>query len=742
MDRRAAPIPPALAIPGHGNHGGARGRTPRRRNVLCHIAHECGYTTVYKAEDCESHEPFRLAVFSPESAPPAVSLPSIEKLIALGQRMPELSCLVTSAGQDRARLWAAAPWVDGTSLAEWMLHHGRFPPDIVLEIARSMLRDLAAMERFGLVHGDIRVENVLLLPDGAICLPLPGLRAIARPHEGVAFGNVSPEACGTLAPERVVRDAPPTVSSDLFACGCVWWQLLCGRPPLGGGDTLARLRAAQTAAIDDFRRWATDVPTPLAEAITACLQKDPRKRPGSIAALSGQLGSLGRSGRQAIVRCLSAAARPQAPWLQAKRARAAKKHPHLMTAATLLVLAIVAVAWPLWVAANRPHTVASTSEKVKIRPIGPVSLVNDSHERARQRSAMSRQQEPTVVQAGYAEPLALSNILLLPAGGIIPADNLHLKPGQIVRASKGRARVAVPMQGLEVLPDRVTFENIDFVADNSLAMVADAGGTALIHVAGPECAFVGCSFQSGSGRPELTTAILVVHGAASGATNALPSARVRIKDCVFRRVAAAVESSGRGALALEMVNSLHLGPGPMVRLGRCPAPDEPLRIALSQVTLRDASAAVELRDEVPSSDAHVGEVDVDAAGCVFALPDDAAVFLLACERPPLQLLQGVKWTGRGSVVGPRVAFARWQRPNTQSKVVNDATLSISGLVRGRIDFAGPCDGNPSSSPHSPMLRSAGGLGFVGATRPASPRIWKRTPAISSAPPAQSSNSEG
>jgi hypothetical protein len=70
--------------------------------------------------------------------------------------------------------------------------------------------------------------------------------------------------------------------------------------------------------------------------------------------------------------------------------------------------------------------------------------------------------------------------------------------------------------------------------------------------------------------------------------------------------------------------------------------------------------------------------------------------MLACDRPPLQLLQGVKWAGRGSVVSPQVAFARWQRRGGQSETVNDATLSISGLVRGRIDFAGPFDGNPSN----------------------------------------------
>ena len=79
-----------------------------------------------------------------------------------------------------------------------MLRHGRFPPEVVLEIARSMLADLAAMESAGLVHGDIRVENVLLQADGTICLPQPGLRGVIRPHEGIAYLDLSPEACGSL----------------------------------------------------------------------------------------------------------------------------------------------------------------------------------------------------------------------------------------------------------------------------------------------------------------------------------------------------------------------------------------------------------------------------------------------------------------------------------------------------------------------------------------------------------------
>jgi hypothetical protein len=677
------------------------------RYVLYHIVQECGYSTIYKARHDESHVTVRLTVASAEKPDACHLQTDLVRLVQLANRLPQISGLITSADEAGGRLWAASPWIEGTPVSEWTLHNGRFPPEVVLDVARAMLGELSAMESVGLIHGDIRIENVSLLRDGGVCLPQPGLRAIIRPHEGVAHCDASPEACGALAPERVACGTRPTLASDLFACGCVWWQMLCGRPPLRGGDTLARLRAAQTASIDDFRRWVSDVPEPLSQAISSCLQKDPRKRLTSFASLAQQIGSPGRAGRQAIARCLGAAARPHAPWLRTTRARAKRKRPHLWTAAALFALALIAVAWPIWVAANRPRAVGAASESVQYSPDRSGNPADVSYRRASGNLAQSGRPETAVIQAGYSEPINRGNLLLLPAGHATRADSLRLSPGIVVRAQSGRARVAVPPGGLAVLPDRVTFENIDFVPDDTVAASDDImSSPTLVRIAAAECAFVGCSFQSAaaghlrSGSSELSTAIRWTHRASGDMSTMLSSGRIRLENCVFRRVAAGIESSCRGAIVLQIVNTLHLGPGPMVRLMHCPAADEPTRIALSQITLREASSLVEISDHAGESegakDAPAGEINIDASACVFALPDNAAVLLLASERPLPRLFQGVKWSGRSSVVSPRVAFARWQRGNRDSEIINDANLAISGLVRGRIDFAGPCDGNPSS----------------------------------------------
>jgi hypothetical protein len=729
------------------------------RYVLCHSVEECGYATIYRAQDRESREIVRLAVFSSPSHDPNELLLQLEKLVVAGKGLPRSTGAIEAGGLDGRRFWASSPWVEGTSLADLVLHHGRFPPGVVLEIARAMLGELVALEAAGLVHGDIRTQNVLITRDGEVHIPHPGLRGVVRPYEGISHHDLAPDACSTLAPERVTAGAPPSAASDLFACGCVWWHTLCGRPPLGGGDTMARLRAAQAAAIDDLHQWVADVPGALVAAIGDCLQKDPRKRPKSMADLTRRLGSLRRHGRQAIARCLVAAARPCAPWLQSKRAPGSKPaHPHRFTAAALAILAAAAVVWPLWVAQNKPQgaggvpaqRVGEQGAAGRIAPsadAAPREPPSTHHAERGEYNSPRSVADPAVTPAGYTAaanspsdyhsarrdgPPAPSSLLpalcnrreelRLPSDRPVRGESLRFKPGQRVRAQSGRARIVVPLQGLAVQADRVSFENIDFVADETshertvrADFAADAVGSGLnedkaadgraigeeaagmlIRLLAAECEFTGCSFQSAGGSPELRAAIVWQHAAAQrAAAIALPSGRICMKNCVFRRVGVGVESRVHGAIALEIVNSLHLGPGPMIRLTHAPAADEPVRINLSQVTLREADAllecrCVDLRD--PS-----GEINIEASGCVLAPRAQAALLLLRSDSFPTPLLHEMKWTGQGSVVAGQVVFGRLCGRDGSRQTIDDATISIAGLVRGEVEFAGRFDGEPANS---------------------------------------------
>ncbi len=171
-----------------------------------------------------------------------------------------------------------------------MIDSGRFPPLVVLHLAQRMAAALAEGEAVGLIHGDLRAASLMCPEGGDAFLVHPGLRAIVRPAEGYAMADLAPEAYETLAPERIAVGSPPTIASDIYACGCLWWQLLAGRSPLAGGNSLARLQAAHAARVPDIRRVAPETPEPLWRAIEDCLARDPAARPASFADLAGLIG--------------------------------------------------------------------------------------------------------------------------------------------------------------------------------------------------------------------------------------------------------------------------------------------------------------------------------------------------------------------------------------------------------------------------------------------------------------------
>ena len=71
--------------------------------------------------------------------------------------------------------------------------------------------------------------------------------------------------------------------------------------------------------------------------------------------------------------------------------------------------------------------------------------------------------------------------------------------------------------------------------------------------------------------------------------------------------------------------------------------------------------------------------------------------LLTSDVSPGPLLHEVKWTGQGSVVAGQVVFGRWVGRDGGRQTIDDATISIAGLVRGEVEFAGKCDGQPANS---------------------------------------------
>ncbi|HEX9236304.1 MAG TPA: protein kinase, partial [Actinomycetota bacterium] len=142
-------------------------------------------------------------------------------------------------------------FVRGHNLRSVLLRQGRLEPAQVVEVALPVLAALDHAHGHGIVHRDVKPENILIADDGTVKVADFGLaRAFADSHVSQAEGTVT----GTvqyLAPEQV-QGEPADPRTDLYALGVVMFELLTGAPPYGG----------ETAVAIAYQHLSSQVPAP------------------------------------------------------------------------------------------------------------------------------------------------------------------------------------------------------------------------------------------------------------------------------------------------------------------------------------------------------------------------------------------------------------------------------------------------------------------------------------------------
>ena len=239
------------------------------------------------------------------------------------------------------QLLIVGPWVEGPTLQELLVRRGRFPPDVVLHLLRQLVAALCDLERCGVVHGDLRLRNVRLTARGNAVLMRPGLFPALWP-ELTIHSELPPDCYDTVAPELIDTGRPATNRSDMYALGCMAWELLAGRPPFPHGDPLAKLAAHQTRRIPDVRIWSPETPATLAELILRLTSADPLQRPAGFDQLQSRLRSSRAASRRRLARFVSAFGAPAGPHRPAEQERPPRTL-HKAAAAALLLCCAVAL---------------------------------------------------------------------------------------------------------------------------------------------------------------------------------------------------------------------------------------------------------------------------------------------------------------------------------------------------------------------------------------------------------------
>ena len=179
--------------------------------------------------------------------------------------------------------------VDGQDLRRYLRARGTLPPAEAVYLVGQLLQGLAAVHAAGIVHRDVKPENVLVsMARGQMTLKLTDF-GVSRLSYGASLTKMT-SLIGTpeyMAPELAEHDTA-TPAADLYSAGIVLYEMLAGRTPFAGGHPLAVLRRQAEQPPPPV----PGVPGELWAQIESLLAKDPGSRPGSAAAALNRLAPL------------------------------------------------------------------------------------------------------------------------------------------------------------------------------------------------------------------------------------------------------------------------------------------------------------------------------------------------------------------------------------------------------------------------------------------------------------------
>jgi serine/threonine protein kinase len=196
---------------------------------------------------------------------------------------------VYDVGEDEGRPFIVMEYVEGEPLSDLLQRRRRFEPTEAVALGQQACAGLEHAHEAGLVHRDIKPQNLLIMTDGTLKIADFG---IARSVDGTQLTEVG-TVLGTaayLAPEQAAGESV-SAAADVYALGAVLYELLTGRPPYEA-DNLAELFVKQTeGSIVPLRELAPAAPAELEDAVMHALARAPEYRPESAAAFAGELAA-------------------------------------------------------------------------------------------------------------------------------------------------------------------------------------------------------------------------------------------------------------------------------------------------------------------------------------------------------------------------------------------------------------------------------------------------------------------
>jgi serine/threonine-protein kinase len=243
-----------------------------------------GMATVYLAMDLKHHRQVAIKVLRPDLAA-SLGADRFLREIEIAARLSHPHILqLHDSGEAGGHLFYAMPYVEGESLRQRLEREGQLPIGEVIAIVRAVASALTYAHQHGVIHRDIKPENILLAKDseGGAAHPLVADFGIARALDTAGGERLTETglALGTpayMSPEQAASGRLDG-RSDIYALGCVAYEMLAGQPPFTGPTSQSILARHALDSVPPLHTVRSTIPPSVEAAIERALAKVPADR--------------------------------------------------------------------------------------------------------------------------------------------------------------------------------------------------------------------------------------------------------------------------------------------------------------------------------------------------------------------------------------------------------------------------------------------------------------------------------